>query len=141
MLSFDGEPSVRDFTCHDCGAEYRRVKLFILRDGDAYAACFASLHRHSGNNESWLDVILGSWGNDQSDDHVTFGCRVGVFEGASEPAASLVAAAQPFSDSPIFGRKLARDEALRHPRLAEFWLIVDYVLVEDPKVHAHVYRR
>ena len=33
----------------------------------------------------------------------------------------------------------SRDEALAHPRIDEFWEIVDYVLLTDPVVHVHVY--
>jgi len=38
-------------------------------------------------------------------------------------------------DSPIFGRKLSRDEGFEHPRLAEFWTIVDTILERDELVH------
>jgi hypothetical protein len=36
----------------------------------------ASCYRHDVH-EAWIDAILGSWGDNQFDDHVTFGCRVG----------------------------------------------------------------
>lgn len=139
MLSLDPERSVRDADCAKCGRREKRVKLFVLRDGNAYAVCFASLHDHAGAAVAWLDVIFGTWSEDQASDHVTFGCRVGPVEGQVDPAASLVTAAQPFADRPIFGRKLTRDQALRHPGLGEFWSVVDHVLVNDADVHAHVY--
>jgi hypothetical protein len=50
-----------------------------------------------------------------------------------------VPAAAAYSQSPFWGIKLSRDEALAHPRIDEFWEIVDYVLLTDPVVHAHVY--
>ncbi len=39
----------------------------------------------------------------------------------------------------MFGHKLDRESALANPRLADFWRIVDLVVVEDPTVHAQVY--
>lgn len=42
-------------------------------------------------------------------------------------------------DSPIFGRKLSRVQGLSHPRLAEFWHVVDTVLEHDQLVRHHVY--
>ena len=52
---------------------------------------------------------------------------------------TAVPAAAAYSQSPFWGIKLSRDEALAHPRIDEFWEIVDYVLLTDPVVHAHVY--
>jgi hypothetical protein len=86
-----------------------------------------------------MDCILGAWIEDDVSDHVTFGCRVGAVADQVEPAASLVQAAVPFSDGPLWGRKLSRDEALAHPWLPEFWEVVDFVLLTDPDVRRHVY--
>ncbi|MCB1040593.1 MAG: hypothetical protein KDA94_13840 [Acidimicrobiales bacterium] len=36
-------------------------------------------------------------------------------------------------------RKLDRATAIAHPRLSDFWAIVDFLLVEHPLIHAHVY--
>src|SRR6266446_1018254 len=104
MLTFDPERQVSQHVCTRCGSEYRRIVRFLLRDGSAQAVCFAALHEHDGNREAWLDVILGTWAEAETDDHVTFGCRVGPVAGQTEPAASLVTAAAPYSDSPMFGK-------------------------------------
>ncbi|GAA1756463.1 hypothetical protein GCM10009747_13680 [Agromyces humatus] len=45
----------------------------------------------------------------------------------------------PYPDSRLFGHKLSRDEALTHPLLPEFWILVDHILEHDPVVHAHFY--
>ena len=86
-----------------------------------------------------MDVILGSFGTDDSFDHVTFGCRVGHIDDQAEPGATLVSAAVPYTDSAIFGTKLSREDALVHERLDEFWSVVDWVLTEDADVRTHVY--
>ena len=36
-------------------------------------------------------------------------------------------------------KKLAREQALVHPRLPECWDGVDYLLVNDRELHSHVY--
>ena len=84
-------------------------------------------------------MILGTFGTDDASDHVTFGCRVGPVPGQQEPAASLVATAAPYGSAPIFGHKLSREEALTHSTLPSFWSTVDFVLIEDPDVHEHIY--
>jgi hypothetical protein len=139
VLTFDGEPSVNEMACPDCGRPFRRIMRYLRDDGDAYAASFASLYTHGDVKDAYLDVVLGTWGENDPSDHVTFGCRVGRIEGQSGPAASLVPAAEPFGDHPLLGHRLSREEALAHPRLAEFWGIVDHVLAHDGEVHAHVY--
>jgi hypothetical protein len=52
---------------------------------------------------------------------------------------ALPATAVPFSDQPLWGKKLLRDEALAHPWLGDFWEVVDFVLLTDPDVRQHVY--
>jgi hypothetical protein len=59
--------------------------------------------------------------------------------GSPDPAATLVNGGAAAPDSPIFGRKLSRDEGLAHLRLADFWAIVDAVLERDELVHRHLY--
>lgn len=137
-LAFDPERSVELKTCASCGRGYTLVKSFILDDEDAHAILFAALHDH-GEPEAWIDVILGTFGTEDFTDHLTFGCRVGPVDGQVEPAATLVQAARPYSDAPLFGRKLSREEAMTHPLLTAFWRVVDFALVSDPDVHFHVY--
>ena len=137
-LSFDHERSSDKRTCADCGADYILVKGFVYDDNAAHAIYFAACHDHADTHEAWIDVILGTFGESDATDHVTFGCRVGPIPGQLGPQASLVPAGVPYND-PIFGQKLTREEALAHPRLDDYWAVVDFVLTEDPTVHEHVY--
>jgi hypothetical protein len=137
LLSFDGDPTVRAVSCPRCGVEHPSVTGFVLNDGDKYAVYFADWHALPG--EAYVDVILGSFEEPAYADHVTFGCRIGHVESQAEPACSLVLAGAVRSDGPIFGRRLDRDEALSHPRLAEFWTVVDWLIVNDPLLHEHVF--
>ena len=89
-------------------------------------------------HDVWIDVILGTWGAGAADDHVTSGCRVGPVEGSPEPGATLVDACLNAPASEVHGVVLSREDGLGHPRLPEFWTVVDFVLDNDPTVHAHL---
>ena len=139
MFSLDGDRSVTQASCKHCGRDYRRIVGFVLNGGDAYAIYRAALHRHDDANESWLDVTMDSDWEDPAQTHrVSFGCRVGRF-GNPEPAASLVPAGLAYSDPGTFGLRLNRGEALAHPRIGDFWAVVDWVLVNDLDVERHTY--
>ena len=60
-------------------------------------------------------------------------------EGQDGPAASLVTGGENKSDHPLFGVKLDRESALEHPMLAEFWDVIDWLVVNDPTLHENVY--
>jgi hypothetical protein len=123
--------------CSCCGAAIERSSSLVQRDGTAYAVYFASCYAHG--NEAFLDVVLGTWGRPDASDHVTFGCRIGAVDGASEPPCSLVTGGELAVDDALFGAKLTRDDALQHPRLPDFWAVVDFVLEADPTVRARIY--
>lgn len=138
-LWLDGESTIDRSTCHDCGAEFLLVKSFVLDEEGPHAIAFTALHHHE-DFEAWMDVIFGSFEGDASQDkRITFGCRVGHVEGSQEPAATAVQAAIPYQGSPSFGHKLSRDEALAHPRLPDFWGVVDFLLENEPAISHHVY--
>jgi hypothetical protein len=127
-------------SCEQCGREYTLVKGFVYRSELPHAVYYVACHHHDAAREAWIDVILGTFGVDDWGDHVTFGARVGPIAGQSEPGATLVDAAAPYGDSEMFGMKLTRAAALQHERLSEYWDIVDFILMEDPTVYAHVYQ-
>lgn len=136
-LTLDGDSEVREDTCGSCGEHSLLVTSFVMRDGAAYAVAKTALHHHDGY-EAWVDLVFGSWHED-ADDHLTFGCRVGPVAGSPDPAATAVDAAKPYGESPFWGQKLSRTGALAHPRLDEFWLAVDFLLVSEPRINHHVY--
>lgn len=136
------EQQEREFTCQCCNAEVQRVWNWIRRDGAVHAVYFANCYHHTNQpHDAWIDVILGSWGTGATDDHTTFGCRVGPVVNSPEPAATLVQACMDGSSSPIHGAVLSREQGLVHPWLPDFWAVVDFVLINDPTVNSHIYRR
>ena len=138
-LWLDGDSTIDRLTCHDCRAEFLLVKSFVIDEEGPHSITLTALHHHE-DFEAWMDVIFGSFeGESSQDDRITFGCRVGPVEGSQEPAATAVQAAIPYQDGPSFGRKLSRDEALAHPRLPDFWRVVDFLLENEPAISHHVY--
>lgn len=139
-LFLDGDSTIQHDTCHECGAKYTLVKSFVLDEVGPHAISFSALHLHDGVSEAWIDVIFGRFeGDAASDDRFTFGCRVGPVDNSLEPAATAVNAAVPYADRANFGHKLSREEALAHPRIRDFWEVVDFLLVNEPAVNHHVY--
>ena len=136
-LAVDGESEARQATCDHCGRDYVTVTSFVTHGGTAYCVAKTALHDHDGH-EAWMDIVFGTF-EDGAEDHITFGCRVGPVEGALEPAATAVNAAQPYGDSPFWGQKLTRAQALGHERIADFWAVVDFLLVSEPAIQHHVY--
>ncbi|HEU4320011.1 MAG TPA: hypothetical protein VFS66_08010 [Acidimicrobiia bacterium] len=137
MLSFDGDSRQTTRHCPDCGQSHESVTGFVLKEDSAYAVYYVDWYPHS--NEAYVDAILGSWDGPGYDDNVTFGCRLGEVEGYAGPQASLVTGGAQRGDKPIMGTKLERDDALRHPLVAEFWELVDWLIVNDSLLHERVY--
>ncbi|GIH10990.1 hypothetical protein Rhe02_90570 [Rhizocola hellebori] len=141
---FDTDESYRGRktkVCECCGQPSERTWCMVRRNGQPYAVYFAACYDHRGEvRETWVDVVFGTWG-DGADygDHVTFGCRFGPVSNSDLPAATAVDAAAVASDGPLYGHKLSREEALAHPRIADFWQVFDFVLETDPLVHEHHY--
>ncbi|MEV0900525.1 hypothetical protein [Actinoplanes sp. NPDC049802] len=127
------------FVCQCCESTADRTWAFVHDDNDAVAVYFASCYHHDGIHEAWIDAILGTWGEGRTDDHITFGCRVGPVQGSPAPAATLVDGGSAAPDDPMFGQKLSRVDGLAHPRIAEFWKIVDTILEKDDLVRRHLY--
>lgn len=135
-FSFDGDPQVRGARCETCGDPHDTVTGFVLRDGDAHAVYFATWYPHQ--QEAYIDVVLGTF-EDDGHDRVTFGCRIGHVDSQRAPAASLVQAGRTLSDSPEWGQRLERSAALGHPRLDDFWEVVDWLVLNDATLHEHVF--
>jgi hypothetical protein len=112
----------------------------VTRAGKPYAMFFAACYDHGHERESWVDVTFGTWGEGTDyHDHLTFGCRFGPVSTSDLPAATAVNAASVAPDSPLYGEKLSREAALAHPRIAEFWQVLDFIVERDALVHEHHY--
>jgi len=139
VLTIEPDAHVFEGVCDHCGEPMIRVTDFILKDGAPHAICYASCYHHDGQHEVWLDVIFSSAWHENGRDRVTFGCRAGPIPGQTDPGCSLVAGGSAFAEAPLFGEKLTREDALKHPWIDDFWAVVDHVLVHDKVVCAHLY--
>lgn len=149
ILRIEPGVAVRDHLCRHCGQAFRRTTGFIHRHDRIQAVYHALCHADDGA-EVWIDVIFGTWLKDEGienyepgthdvNDHVTFGCRVGIVgEDGSEQAATLVDGASKLGKSNFFGRILTREVAATHPALPAFWRIIDHILIYDQVVHSHM---
>lgn len=143
LLTFGPDRQERSFTCECCKAPIDRTWCFIYKEETPYALYYANCYHHvDQDHDAWIDVIFGTWGKgvDAMTDHVSFGCRVGPVPGQAEPAATLVSAGTIYPDNPLWGDKLDREAGLQHPRLVEFWTVIDFVLESDRLVRGHLYR-
>lgn len=126
------ERTVQRSACPTCGHAADHVTGFLHVGDVALGAYFAACHRHP-DREVQMDVVLGTWGTDDATDHVTFSCRLRR-TGAMLVDATIVTT----SHKPILGAQLTRDEALAHPRIDDFWDVVDHVSTADPTVGQHL---
>jgi hypothetical protein len=123
-----GDRTVMAVQCPLCGRSYSYVKGFVWRDTEPWAVYFAACHGHP-KHEASIDVILGTWGEDIDDDHITFSCQA-----APDGARAVDAPVAADGKNSIFGRMLSREDALAHDRVADFWAIVDALVEQDPDV-------
>ena len=107
-----GDRTVRQKTCSDCGAAFEHVTGFVYDGNDAHSVYFAACHGHP-KHEAQIDVVLGTWGDDEAGDHVTFSSIL-----RRDGAMAVSATVAIDGDVAFLGRKLSRDEALAHPWVA-----------------------
>ena len=135
-FAFAVEPEVETLPCDGCDGcdgEGVQSRALVNRDGRLFARYW--LAWYPAENEAWLDAALGPAGLPDHPERVTFGCRIGAIRGQEAPACSLVEAASVRGDHAFFGRKLNPDDARRHPWIADFWALTDWIIVNDPVAH------
>jgi hypothetical protein len=123
-----GDRTVKSVRCDRCGRTYGHVTGFVWNDGEPWAVYFAACHGHP-EHEAWIDVVLGTWGEDDAAGHVTLSCRLAV-EGAQAVDGPVAVE----GTSGILGERLNRDDALAHPRIGDFWDVVDAIAAQDQDV-------
>jgi len=137
VYSFDGEPTIDSSQCAECAETHATSVGFVLANDSAFAVYWIAWHPY--HNEAWLDLTMGSWNEPDYEDHVMFGCRIGPVEGSDAPQCTAVEAGVSRGDSAIGGAKLSRDEALAHDWLSTFWSTVDWLVLNDPLLHEHIF--
>lgn len=138
-FSFDAPPQVGTQGCDCCAAVHTTSRGVVLSGEVPFAMYWLAWYPE--HDEAWLDVTLGSFAEPDFADHVTFGSRFGLatMRGKETAAFSLVPAATMIDDAPELGAKLTPDEARAHPRIAEYWALMDWLTVNDPVAHDHIH--
>jgi hypothetical protein len=134
-LSFDSGGTAQRNKCSNCQSRYLRLQRFILEGGDAYAYVVAEAHRHTGGPEIYFFCTIGTWDDDSpKDDHTTFSCRYGLVDGQEDYAFSLIDVDDDYTGS-FVGKRLSRKAALKHPKIHEFWEVMDFLILSDLDIH------
>lgn len=125
-------------TCACCGGASTRLTRFVYRDGDAWAAYFASFSDTHPERLVKLLVSLGDWREGSAPNQrrafaLTLRSAAGQFE-----VMVTDAAASPWSDATFTGRGLSRAEALADPWLPEAFHISDHAVLEDPVLRRYM---
>lgn len=122
--------------CPDCGGD-RVSHAGEVTGPDGLVARFGAWeYAHGEGPEIFLDVTFGTRGLLGFVPSETFGTRFGAADGHDAPVCTLVTGAATAPRLARRGRRLTRDEALAHPRLDEFWHVVDQVIEAIPHRHA-----
>lgn len=117
--------------CVDCGSACLRKEYYILRDEHPWCVALVEKHKPLGADpELHISVIFGNLSEDEPDpSRTTFTCRYGYdIDGQDTPAYSLI---KETSSDEVFGLRLDRDEALRHPFIDDLWMIIDELQAKD----------
>jgi len=135
MLDIEFEEPTRS-ECECCGGTSTRLTRFISREGDAHAVYYAAYSDKHVEKRLFGIASLGEWWEDEvPDSRVAFAFEMWTDDenfnvGIIDARASL------WSDVTIIGRKLSREEALKHEWISEVFHITDHTTDEDPEIKA-----
>jgi hypothetical protein len=132
------EPSA--WTCGCCGGLTVRLTRFVYRDGDAFAAYYATYSNSHPDNEVAMLISLGDWAEDADPrQRVAFYCKVRSDDDSYQAMLGDAASSQ-WSDAAIMGRKLSREEALRHREKATAFEVLDEAFLQDQSLEGFLQR-
>ena len=130
MLEIESAPP-ESATCQCCGAPVTYLTRFVSLHGSAYA--IYCVHLSAAHSPGFLPVLvsIGDWADDAPSSR-----RQSFFLHIRETDSQYVVDIRSADESPwnragFFGRTLDRQEALRHPRLAEVFHITDHIATQD----------
>lgn len=132
------EPSASRCDC--CDGLTVRLTRFVHRNGDAFAIYYAAYSNNHPDDELAMLVSLGEWGEDSDPSQRTaFYCRVRPTTDSYEVMLGD-AAQSAWGDASIIGKKLSREEALRHPLKATAFGVLDEGFVQDRSLQGFLHR-
>jgi hypothetical protein len=138
MLTLELGVTHQPTVCSCCGKKSVNLTGFVYSDGNASAVYFAGLAEDHPDRSIQLAVGIGEWG-----DGTTAADRVGftmvLRNAASSYEVMLVDPEQSsWNHVTMAGTLLAREPALKHPRVKEVFHITDHLVIEDPRIRAYL---
>jgi len=120
--------------CDCCGAQSCTTFGFVYRDDDAHAVYYAGWSNgHPGRGVS-LVIAVGEWADGSSpSDRVAIGVRA-VPTPSSVNFTVLEPSESPWSETPLLGKMLGREQALTHRVYADAIRVAEHVARNDPHV-------
>lgn len=125
-------PSLAHCSC--CGGLTVRLTRFVYRSGEAFAVYYVAYSNSHPDNEVWVLVSLGEWGEDSEPAQRTaFFCRVRPTDD-SYGVMLDDAADSPWADVELVGERLSRRRALVHPWKDTALEVLDEAFEQDPSL-------
>jgi hypothetical protein len=137
-IEFD-QPEINECQC--CGAEQEILTRFVARDGAPFAIYKAVLTK--GGHEPRADVVIGigDWTRRAgSGSRSAFFCHIWADEDRYN--VNIVDAAQSaWASSDLFGVRLDRNQALKHPALPALFELSDHIVQADAALANYLDRK
>ncbi|HLZ75707.1 hypothetical protein [Phenylobacterium sp.] len=133
------EPEFRKCTC--CGRTLTSLTRFVHRRGDAFAVYYLDLNHADQRPIAYGLVGFGDWGADNIDPvaaRTAFAFQLAL--GAEAYALGMIDPDETPWTTTFLGRRLTREEALRHPLLQEVFDLSDHMVQCDERLIAHLGR-
>ena len=138
-LALEVGPSEAGAECECCGNQSVTAHGFVYKDGDAFAIYYAGWTPGHAKRGVSMAIATGEWTDGTGPaDRVSIGLTAQSAE--DEIQFRVVGPDEsPWGDTPLFGRMLVREDALKHSRLRVTYEIAELVVREDPRVHAALF--
>ena len=138
MFSLELGEEISNITCSCCGEQFKSICGFIKKDDDAYAVYFATLHTGHSDIGASLTISIGNWWDDTALDErhwielTVKPSETNLNMRIEEPGGSR------HKEFKALGIALSRDEALSSHLKDDFFIVADYVVVEDPALSSYL---
>ncbi len=120
--------------CDCCGNQSRTVWGYVYADGAAHAAYFVSWTCDKPDHSPNFDIIIGTWGNDKSNDKKLSSWILNTSPDSSGFVA-IDSSDRRIADSDLVSETLSRDQVISDPNLKELaTAIIDAIWIQDSRI-------
>jgi hypothetical protein len=117
--------------CGHCGKVSHTIRGFVSNETGPYAVYFAGYTEKHEDGIGTLIISLGNWGEGATPDDR----RAVLLRVRGRKMEMMVGDADdsPWTDIEVLGRILSRDEALKNPRIKDYYHVADHIVAEDER--------